>query len=86
MTDIEGNARPATAPPSNPYSSSGGVGTNVVAVLPAHHPLNIIKRLAYIGISLYSLQRFFQFHLMIFQSPHIRHEWFKVGLAATIGA
>lgn len=42
------------------------------------------KRLIYMGISLYFLQRL-NFYNAIFQSPHISHEWFKIGLGATIG-
>jgi len=74
MTDIEGRA---TAP-SNPYADNPNV-------LPAHHPLTILKRLTYMGVSLYGLQHFNAFKV-VFQSPHVRHEWFKIGLASTVGA
>lgn len=42
------------------------------------------KRLVYIGISVYILQRM-DFYNAILHSPNISHEWFKIGLGATIG-
>lgn len=36
------------------------------------------------SISAYGLQHF-NFYRVILQSPHVRHEWFKIGLAATVG-
>ena len=44
----------------------------------------MLKRMVYMGISGYILQHF-NFYRVILQSPHIRHEWFKIGLAATVG-
>lgn len=72
--DIEGNR-----PFPNPYSTIAGP-----PVPGLYHPINILKRMIYSGISLFGL-----YHLNAYQavlhSPHIRHEWFKIGLAATVG-
>jgi hypothetical protein len=76
MTDVEG------APFINPYGQrAGGVGP---VFLHGHHPIVIMRRLAYGGISLYGL-RHFNVYKIILRSPHVRHEWFKIGLASTIG-
>ena len=78
MTDVEGNIRQSAAP-ANPYSASPSS-----SVLPRYDPFNMLKRMVYMGISGYILQHF-NFYRVILQSPHIRHEWFKIGLAATVG-
>lgn len=61
----------------NPYSGPGpDLSSNLL--------IDKMKRLVYIGVSLYFLQRM-AFWSAIVQSPHIRHEWFKIGLATAIG-
>lgn len=51
--------------------------------LPPGHPLQILKRSAIIGGTLYAMHDFDVFH-NILHSPHVRHEWFKIGLASSI--
>jgi hypothetical protein len=77
MTDVEGH-------PSNPYrvAAAGGMGGG--GELSRYHPLTILKRLTYMGASLYALHHF-KAYSVIMRSPQVRHEWFKIGLAATIG-
>lgn len=52
-------------------------------VLPLYHPLNILKRALYILVAGYGLHKL-KAAKAIFVSPHIRHEWFKIGLAGTV--
>jgi hypothetical protein len=61
----------------NPYSSGQP------PVLPALHPVNILKRGLYISIACYGLHKL-KVPKTIMISPNIRHEWFKVGLAGSI--
>ena len=57
-----------------------------------HHPEALTQkrfidkgqRILYIIISAYALH-YFKFYGVILRSPHVRHEWFKIGLAFTIG-
>lgn len=72
MTDVEGQ-------PANPYRPEG------LGELSRWHPLTILKRLTYMGASLWGLNHYNAYNVIL-RSPHVRHEWFKVGLAATIGA
>ncbi|KAL7531100.1 hypothetical protein ACHAXR_003844 [Thalassiosira sp. AJA248-18] len=51
--------------------------------LPPTHPLQILKRSAIIGGTLYAMYDFKVFH-NILHSPDVSHEWFKVGLAASL--
>ena len=53
-------------------------------VLPARHPYNIVKRMSYISISLYGLHQMEVWH-KIFHSPRVDHQWFKIGLAVSVG-
>lgn len=73
-TDPESNQ----ATTNNPYSQ-----VQNPHILPARHPINILKRSGYIGASLSFLH-----HLgapsAILRSPQVSHEWVKVGLAGTI--
>lgn len=46
--------------------------------------MDTVKRLVYISISAYGLQ-YFNFFKALLKSPHVRHGWFQVGLACTIG-
>ena len=52
--------------------------------LPPRHPVNLIYRATVIGGSVYVLHLMEVFH-NIMRSPQVNHEWFKVGLAASIG-
>ena len=52
--------------------------------LAPRHPVNLVYRFSIIGGSLYGLHSMQVFH-NIMKSPHVDHEWFKVGLAASIG-
>lgn len=76
MADIEVNLG---RPVHNPYA--GGPDGN----LPGDKYFTAMKRLIYVGISLFGL-RHFDAYQVVLHSPHVSHEWFKVGLAATIGA
>ena len=53
-------------------------------VLPARHPYNIVKRMTYISLSLYGLHVMEVWH-QIFHSPRVDHQWFKIGLAVSVG-
>lgn len=75
MTDIEG--RPLV---ENPYISGSNENNNL-----ARKTSLLIQRFVYMGLSLYGLNHF-NVYQVILHSPHVSHEWFKVGLAATIGA
>ena len=80
MTDVEADTA------NNAQRPGGGVQNPYVAqrMLPPHHPVNIMKRCLYMGVSLYGLHYFAVYHTII-HSPLVRHEWFKIGLAATAG-
>jgi len=54
------------------------------SALPHNHPVNILYRIGVIGGSLYALHELKVFHKVV-MSPDVDHEWFKIGLAATIG-
>jgi hypothetical protein len=73
-TDVESHQN---QPIRNPYSSMEP------HILPALHPINILKRGSYIGFSLYGLHKLDAYHAIL-HSPHVSHEWFKIGLAGTI--
>lgn len=80
MTDVEG------VPLMNPYRTTGANNNfNDTNFLPGRHPIVIMKRLTYSGISLYGLIQFFNIYNVILKSPHIGHEWFKIGLASSVG-
>ena len=80
MADLEGNAprpsRGAAAPVENPYTAEPS--------LPQNELLEKAKRILYIAVSWYGLEHF-KFYGVIMRSPHVSREWFKVGLATTIG-
>lgn len=61
---------------NNPYTEAN-------QPLPARHPLNILKRCLYMGLSAYGLHKLNVYHT-IMHSPRINHEWFKVGLATSV--
>ena len=64
----------------NPYNNS----TSNPHILPTYHPLNILRRILYMCIALYGLNHYDVYHT-IMHSSHVKHEWFKIGLASTIG-
>jgi|UPI000581AC63 hypothetical protein len=76
-TDIEGNVqrRPGAAP-SNPYTGPG-------PDLPENAYIFKMKRIFFMCVSVYGLQHL-NFYRAIMGSPHVSHEWFKIGLAGTI--
>jgi len=51
--------------------------------LAARHPLQLMKRTAIIGGTLYAMQTINLFHNII-HSPEVKHEWFKAGLACSV--
>ncbi|CAB9514531.1 expressed unknown protein [Seminavis robusta] len=76
--DVESHQQQQQQAVRNPYSSS-----MEPEVLPIYHPINILKRSLYIGISLYVLEKL-DAHKAIFHAPDVSHEWFKIGLGGTI--
>ena len=81
MRDVESSTlqRGENERVNNPYSNLPPVN-----VLPTWHPINVLKRILYMGLSLYGLNYFDAYNTLM-TSPKISHEWFKVGLAASIG-
>jgi hypothetical protein len=77
MMDIEG--RPLV---DNPYAASSSSAHPTSPIL--KKIVQNLQRLLYMAISLYGLHHF-QAYQAILRSPHVSHEWFKAGLAATIG-
>ena len=80
MADLEGNARrpvggAANTPVENPYTEE---------TLRPNELVEKAKRVLYIAVSVYGLDHF-KFYGVIMRSPHVSREWFKVGLATTIG-
>jgi hypothetical protein len=66
-------------PVPNPYTGPGpsrSFGDTAVDAL---------KRLIFLGISLFFLLEKFNVYRTTLQSPHISHEWFKIGLGTTVG-
>jgi hypothetical protein len=76
MRDVESDRQPFV---NNPYAAGTGPTT-----LPARHPFNIIKRCIIMGLSIYGLHWLEVYHTIL-HSPLVRHEWFKVGLASSVG-
>ena len=79
MVDVESSS---SAPPranrtNNPY-------TEPIQVYSKWHPINLLWRTSWMGGSLYFLHRMDAYHTIL-HSPYISHQWFKVGLGATIG-
>ena len=76
--DPESNQRRPNSSVNNPYAA--GPEPNV---LPTWHPINVLRRCFYMGISLYGLHHF-RAYQTIMKSPNVSHEWFKIGLASTV--
>jgi hypothetical protein len=75
--DVESFGRAAVP---NPYR---GLGPNH-ATTGANMLVDKFKRMLYIGVSGFFLHRM-NFWGAIVRSPHVSHEWFKLGVAGTIG-
>lgn len=75
--DVESYGRAAVP---NPYR---GLGPNH-ATTGANMLVDKFKRMLYIGVSGFFLHRM-NFWGAILRSPHVSHEWFKLGVAGTIG-
>ena len=78
MTDVESSAPTRGNKPRNPYSEANEGGYH------RWHPANLLWRTLWMGGSLYFLDEMKAYH-EIMHSPLISHEWFKVGLAASLG-
>jgi hypothetical protein len=74
--DIEG--RPLV---DNPYAASSSAPTTSPVL---QKIVQNLQRILYMAVSLYGLHHF-QAYQAVLRSPHVSHEWFKAGLAATIG-
>ena len=72
MPDTEQN-NPSIA---NPYTDNGPP--------PMPSWADKLTRLIYLSISVFALT-YFNFFKVLLKSPHIRHGWFQIGLALTIG-
>jgi len=77
MTDVE-SVQPRANRSNNPYADSGS------PVRSRWHPLNILQRGTWMGGSIYLLHRMNTYN-NILTSPDISHQWFKVGLASSVG-
>jgi hypothetical protein len=75
--DVESFGRAAVP---NPYR---GLGPNH-ATTGANLLVDKFKRMLYMGVSGFFLHRM-NFWGAIVRSPHVSHEWFKIGVAGTIG-
>ena len=81
MTDVE--SRQQQQQVNNPYNSSNAAGA-LQPIRSRYHPMNILSRGMWMSLSLYILHRM-NVYTTIMTSPDISHEWFKVGLAASVG-
>ena len=79
MTDVEASSRPTPGAVNNPYSNS-----EPPPILHHWHPVNVLRRCIYMGGSLYGLNYFSAYDTLM-NSPDVSHEWFKIGLASTVG-
>lgn len=48
------------------------------------HPINVLRRGIYIGVSLYGLH-YLNAYETIMRDPSVSHEWFKFAIAASVG-
>lgn len=86
--DVEGNENNSNSNnsnnsrgvPSNPYNDNNDNNNTAMTTAAADK----LVRLLYMAVTIYVLHRFFNFFRVLFQSPHIRHGWFQLGLAGTI--
>lgn len=78
MTDVEG----LSLLNNNPYRGNDQrVRSSLTST--QQRQIQILKRLFYSTINIIVLRHFNVYHV-IMQSPHVRHEWFKIGLACSI--
>ena len=86
MTDVEARQQSRTRQQlqqqqqqmNNPYTMQQPV------VRSRYHPINILQRGMWMSLSLYILHRM-NVYKNVMTSPDISHEWFKIGLATSIG-
>lgn len=83
MTDVEESAALRQRNPSS-ANNEGKHRPPPPSGLPAHHPINLIYRTSVIGGSLYLLHTMKVF-MTVMRGPDVRHGWFKLGLAASVG-
>ncbi|CAJ1943172.1 unnamed protein product [Cylindrotheca closterium] len=76
--DVEASRRQRgrKTPMDNPYSDTA-------APLHYWHPMNVLRRGVYIGVSLYGLN-YFNAYETIMRDPSVSHEWFKFAIAASV--
>lgn len=80
MTDVESRPTGGKTPRlNNPYAP----GQPLPPMRPHWHPLNVLTRSLWMVGSLWVLHRMSTYDTLL-KSPDIRHEWFKIGLAASI--
>mmetsp|Transcript_2601 Transcript_2601/g.4199 ORF Transcript_2601/g.4199 Transcript_2601/m.4199 type:complete len:173 (-) Transcript_2601:85-603(-) len=77
MTDVE-SRQSAGVRLNNPYATG-----QPIPIRPRWHPLNVLQRGMWMLISVYVLHRM-DTYTIVMTSPDVSHEWFKVGLAASI--
>ena len=82
MVDVESSTQQSSSGSSvsNPYSSSD----SVQPIFTRWHPLNVLRRCVYMLLGLYGMNYFDTYHKLM-NDPNISHEWFKIGLGASIG-
>uniref|UniRef100_A0A7S1D8F6 Uncharacterized protein n=1 Tax=Cyclophora tenuis TaxID=216820 RepID=A0A7S1D8F6_CYCTE len=73
MRDVESDKQPLNNPYSLPRDDE----------MSPNHPVNVIYRVGVLGGSLYFLHTWSVYDTIL-HSPNVRHEWFKIGLAASI--
>jgi hypothetical protein len=73
MADVEASTRGSV---NNPYQGP--------PTLPRWHPVNVLRKSFWMGSSIFGLD-YFDTYSTIMTSPNVSHEWFKTGLAASIG-
>uniref|UniRef100_A0A7S4ERP4 Uncharacterized protein n=1 Tax=Pseudo-nitzschia australis TaxID=44445 RepID=A0A7S4ERP4_9STRA len=78
MTDVESSVpRRSNVRPNNPYASVS---------MHSHsrwNPINFLWRTLWMSVSLHFLHLMDTYHT-IMHSPEVSHEWFKIGIAASI--
>ena len=76
MRDVENDtARPPSV--DNPYAENPHE-------LGPYHPINVLYRIGVMGGSLFFLDHW-KVYRTVLRSPDVNHEWFRIGLGASIG-
>ena len=92
MNDVEsasllrqrpGSGGAAALTTSNAAASSSS-GVQPIGTLPPNHPYHKMIRIIIMVAALWGLHEFGVYHAIL-RSPKISHEWFKVGLASSVG-